>query len=123
MIDPAKSPLPFRPTIDPSATPLLTEELCPLVVDYISALERHAREHGVRTDSVEISGFQDPEDGGEELVITQHVDLAEDDVMPCWHGAGNALETWVKGLAKDKAQRVAEWIALEVRPDADDAAA
>lgn len=123
MIDPAKSKLPMDPIIHPSAYPPLTARLEPLLRGYLGAIERYVQHHSIPTSRVEISGFEDPEEGDQQVVVALWIGLPAKEAMEQWHRVGRAIEDWINTLSDPEADAIAEGIAMEVYSDVDDAAA
>jgi len=123
MIDPAKSKLPMDPSIHPSAYPLLTAGMEPLLRSYLAVIGRYVQQHSIPIGRVEISGFEDPEEGDQQVVVALWIGLPATEAMGQWHEVGRAIEDWVNGLSDLEADAIAEGIAMEVYSDVDDAAA
>lgn len=120
MMEPTKVKLPLGPSIHPSAGPILAGEIEPLLRGYLQVVEGFAQRHSIPISKVEISGFQDPEEGSQQLVVAIWMRLPTKDAMERWHAMGRALENWVNGLPELEAETVAEWIAMEVYSDVEE---
>ncbi|MDO8673785.1 MAG: hypothetical protein Q7O66_20435 [Dehalococcoidia bacterium] len=68
---------------------------------------------------IEVSGFVDPEEGTEEVVVTQWVRVSRQTALEYWDRLGPSVEVWVDFLPERLARVVTERIAIEVRCDID----
>ena len=66
------------------------------------------------TPAATFNRFADPEEGREELVITQHVDLLPDAALEYWDGLSSAVAEWSDTLPSIDAQLVREKVAISV---------
>ncbi len=102
-------------TADPALGHLLSR--------YLKLIEGFARREGITVTKTKVGAYHDPEENTDQLVVSQWVKLPEDATMDYWDHLGTEIENWVNTLDQNDADLVAEWIALEVRPDAADEAA
>ncbi|HIC96363.1 TPA: hypothetical protein EYP12_07050 [Candidatus Bipolaricaulota bacterium] len=65
-----------------------------------------------------MSGFADPEENSEEVVVTQWVKISAEAALDYWDRLGATLEAWIDLLPEELARIAAERIAVEVRWDA-----
>jgi hypothetical protein len=69
-------------------------------------------------DKIEVSGFFDPEENTEEMVITQWIKISAEAALDYWDRLGTTIEAWTDLLPEELARIAAERIAVEVRWDA-----
>lgn len=125
MFDPA-SRHPLKADLDPEARALLRNidpTVGRLLSQYLDHVEGFARLSAVSVSHTEVTAYHDPEEHTDHLVITQWVRLPSEKVVQYWDRLGSVVEQWVRSLDQEEANLVSEWTALEVRPDAADAAA
>jgi hypothetical protein len=104
--------------IRPSARPMLTDRMHEVLKRLISLLEREARQNFISVDKIEVSGFVDPEESTEEVVLTQWVKISAEAALDYWDKLGATLEAWIDLLPEELARIAAERMAVEVRWDA-----
>ena len=100
-------------TVTPAAT-FMWSELQGLGPQLLWCLDAEARTRGVRSIKTVVDRFTDPEEGREELVITQHVDLRPDAALEYWDGLSRAVAEWSDTLPSIDAQLVREKVAISV---------
>jgi hypothetical protein len=64
---------------------------------------------------VEVSGFIDPEEDIEEVVVTQYVNASPQMALNYWDKLGTAIEIWTAFLPESLRNIVVERLAVEVR--------
>lgn len=70
---------------------------------------------------VEISGYVDPEEGaGDEVVVTQWVDLPPDEALEYWDKLEASVEALIDQLPSELASIAVDRVAIEVRWTAKD---
>lgn len=101
----------------PSARSLLEKaptQVASLLAQYLNLIERFAQSQKVEASRTEISGYQDPEDGSRQLMITHKVGLSPDELRGYRAYLGTVIEEWVRGLSPDELDLIQEWFILEV---------
>ena len=78
-------------------------------------LDRIARDHLMPVDSVVTSRFFDPEDGSDQLFVTQWVDADSTTALAYWGELGEEVEAWTNLLPKRLRKLVVERISIVVR--------
>jgi hypothetical protein len=95
------------------------DELLPIAEPLISAmtaiLEDEASLHNVRSMGITVTPFIDPDEGREEIVITQRVDLDAAAAFTYWDEVGATVEMWARGLTDDQQRYVDAYIAIDVQ--------
>ena len=102
--------------IEPSATYLLTETVRTTLGSLIPFLRCHANDNLVGLGDVEITGFQDPDDESDEVVVTLWVGLSADAALRYWDKVGEAIERWPSHLPAPSQSVMIERVMVEVRP-------
>jgi len=90
------------PDIAPAARELLTGPVQQDFAALLEFLERQTELDSVRVARLEVTRFFDPEDGSTELVVTEHVLLAQEEVLKYWDHVGEALEGWIVKLPQER---------------------
>lgn len=118
MINPRRKPgtKPEVKILD-SARPMLTPAVKAAVDSLLQLLDRHAQQCGVQVLGAEIRGFKDPEEGWDELVVTQLVDLPDQAAMDYWDSIGDSLAGWRASLPEEQAEILQGQVAVEVEGD------
>jgi hypothetical protein len=101
----------------PSAGPLLTDVIRPLVAAALEVMAQQSAMHGILDGTVKVSGFVSAEedDDSEEIVLTQYVDLPPDAAADYWDDLAAAMYAWA-GTLPTALQDTARWgIAVSVR--------
>lgn len=106
--------------INPSARPILTDRVQATLDRLLVLLEREAQRSFVPVSKIEVSGFVDPEEDTEEVVVTQWVKVSTQTALEYWDRLGAAVEVWIDFLPERLAEVAVERIAIEVRWDIDD---
>ena len=112
----------FQPEtiIDPSVRPMLTDRVRLTLDRILLLLEGEARRSFIPVSKVEVSGFVDPEENTEEIVVTQWVGISAQAALAYWDKLGALVEFWIDFLPGESARIVTERLAIEVRWDAND---
>lgn len=88
----------------------------PSLVDAIRDLiTREAKTRFIRVKSLTVSRFSDPDETTEEIVVTQHVDLATEEALTYWDDIGAAVERWRSTLPQPHAEWVTRYIAIDIK--------
>jgi hypothetical protein len=104
----------------PSARSLLENaptRVAALLAQYLNLIEGYAQLKKVKSCRTEVSGFQDPEDGSRQLMITHMVGLSQDDLRTYRGNLGTVIEEWVRGLSPEELDLMQKWFILEVVPN------
>jgi len=109
--------------IDPSASPILTDRVRATIDHLLVLLEREARRSFVPVSKIEVSGFVDPEEDTEEVVVTQWVNVSPQFALDYWDRLGATIEVWIDFLPEELTRVAAERLAIEVRWNVDDTTA
>lgn len=81
----------------------------------ISLLARGAEQSSVPVIRIDVRGFFDPEEGAQQVVVRQWVDLPAREAFHYWDGLGPAYEAWMQSAPEDLASVYTEEIAFEIR--------
>lgn len=102
--------------VHPSANYILQDKTLGGALEHIlNLLESTAHRNSMEVSKVEISGFIDPEENSEELVVTQWVVVAADVALDYWGKLGATFESWIASLDEGLAKTITEKVAVEVR--------
>lgn len=107
----------------PSARSLLENapaRVANLLAQYLNLIEGYAQLRKVQACRTEVSGYQDPEDGSRQLMITHKVGLSQDEIRHYRSHLGTVIEEWVRGLTPEDLDLMQEWFILEVVPNPED---
>ncbi len=83
----------------------------------IPLLESEARRSFVPVTKIEVTGFVDPEEDTDEVVVTVWVKLSPPEALNYWDKLGGSVELWTDYLPADLAEVAEERLAIEVRPE------
>lgn len=100
---------------DPSCRPLLTGPVRAALDELVSLLTHGAERSGVPILRIDVRGFFDPEEGAQQVVVRQWVDLPAREAFPYWDGLGPAYEAWMHSAPEGLADVYTEQIAFEIR--------
>jgi hypothetical protein len=103
--------------IDPSASGLLTDKVRETLGRLLDVLRWDARRSFVPVSRFEVTGFIDPEEDTEEVVVTEWVGVSPQAALDYWDRLGAVIEGWVDFLPAELAQIAVERLAFEVRAD------
>lgn len=103
--------------IHPSARSLLTDRMEAALLRLIPLLESEARRSFVPVTKIEVTGFVDPEEDTDEVVVTVWVKLSPPEALNYWDKLGGSVELWTDYLPADLAEVAEERLAIEVRPE------
>jgi hypothetical protein len=78
-------------------------------------LKWEARRSFVPVSRFDVSGFIDPDEDTEEVVVTEWVELSPPAALDYWDRLGGVIEAWVDFLPTDLAEIAVERLAIEVR--------
>lgn len=101
--------------IHPSARPFLTDRVQEILERLKPLLKREAHRNFIPVSKIEVSGFVDPEEDIEEVVITQWVRVPVQEALDYWDRLGAALEVWIDSLPAQLTRVAIERISVEVR--------
>lgn len=104
-------------TISASAQPMLTDRVRATVERLLALLEREARRSFMPVSKIEVSGFIDPEEDAQEVVVTQWVKVSTRSALEYWDRLGAAIEAWIDFLPESLARVAVERLAVEVRSE------
>ena len=100
---------------DPFCRSLLTSPVRAALDGLISLLAREAERNNVPVLKVDVRGFSDPEEGGNQVVVRQWVDLPAREAFRYWDSLGPAYEAWMHSAPEGLAAFYTEQIAFEIR--------
>ncbi|MCD6283392.1 hypothetical protein J7J84_07340 [bacterium] len=109
----------LEPVIDSTAMPMLSDRVKRALNGLFRLLQHEARRCFVRVVKVEVRGFSDPEEGTQEVVVSQYVMLPPRGALDYWDKLGVLVEVWAKNLPEELVRTVTEGISIEVRWDND----
>ena len=101
--------------IHESARSLITSKVETALYSLLPFIEREAQRNYIPVSKVEVSGFVDPDEGDQEVVVIQWVDISQRVALDYWDKLGSAIDTWVEYLSEDLKNIVNERLAIEVR--------
>lgn len=101
--------------VHPSASGLLTDRMRETLRRLVDVLRWDARRSFISVIRFEVSGFIDPDEDTEEVVVTEWVELSPLGALDYWDRLGGIIETWVDFLPADLAEIAVERLAIEVR--------
>ena len=87
--------------INKSARSMLTDRMQSTINRLLPALGRVAEKNYISVSKVEISGFVEPEEGDQEVVVTQWVKVSPQVALEYWDKMGAAVEAWIEFLPDD----------------------
>jgi hypothetical protein len=102
--------------IDRSATHMLTDRVRNAIDGLVPLLQQHAARNYVRLHGIDLSGFTDPEDDSQEVVLSLHVGLSPSATLRYWDKVGEAIERWTSTLPPELQTVMYERLAIEVLP-------
>ena len=97
-----------------SAQSLWTGELRAVAEQLVRLIQGEARGREVPVAGIDVHRFVDPEDSGEELVITQCVRLSPESALAYWDTLGTAVDAWTGKLSPARAKLAIERIAINI---------
>jgi len=100
---------------DLSCRPLLTGPVRAALDGLVSLLTRGAEQSSVPVIRIDVRGFSDPEEGAQQVVVRQWVDLPAREAFPYWDSLGPAYEAWLHSAPEGLAAVYTEQIAFEIR--------
>ena len=106
--------------IDSSARPMLTDRVRMTLDRILPLLKGEARRSFIPVSKVEVSGFVDPEEDAEEVVVTQWVKVSPEAALAYWDKLGSMVEFWIDFLPDELARIATERLSIEVRWDIND---
>ncbi len=106
---------PARFTISETARHRLTDRVREVLAGLEPFLASVAQKNYMPVHKVEVSGFSDPDEDRDEVVITQWVDVNFEEALQYWDRLGLAIERWTESLSRTLADIVVQRIAIEVR--------
>ena len=106
--------------INDSARPMLTDRVEKTLNHLYPVLERAARRNYTHVSKVEVSGFTDPEEGDQEVVVTQWVQLSPGAALDYWDKLGAAVQVWMEYLPDELKNVATDRVAVEVRWNIDE---
>lgn len=114
---------PMEVVIDPSARPLLTSKVQETLNRLLSVLQNEAVKNDMPLTRIEVSGFVDPEEDAQEVVVKQWIKVSPDEALNYWNRLGDSIEVWMDSLPQRLKSIAAERLAIEIWGDADESAA
>ena len=94
-----------------------------LLVETLEVMERSAQEYSAPVVRMELIAERDPESGTEKVVVRQRVLTSHEMAMDYWAKMGDDVDRWTRQLPELAADQLGEWVAFDVHPEANDAAA
>jgi hypothetical protein len=85
-----------------------------LIRELIELLQSEARRQSIRSISIHVSRFDDPEEGDSESVVTQKVDASADHALAYWDEVGRTIQSWTATLGDEEARFVLGRVAVNV---------
>jgi hypothetical protein len=111
----------FGPEIvfHPSAYSILEEQsIGKMLEPILNLLKLEAHKYNLEASKIEISGFIDPEENAQKLVVTQWLGVGADIALDYWEKLGAAFESWISDLNEETNKILSEKVAVEVRWEA-----
>ncbi len=99
-----------------SAKPMLTDRMQRILTRLYPLLDKAGRMYGVQVRKVIVSGYVDPEEDHDQVVVTQWVNLPAQSALSYWDKMALFVDNWLKALPPDFAP-VGERIAVSVEWD------
>ena len=103
-----------RVVIEPSAEPMLTAAIRPLVCESIDLLIREADRQGVPYERIKVQGRISWEEGDRSIVITQHVRLPASAADAYWDSLEGPVECWLAQLTEDQVELFSRKIFIHI---------
>lgn len=99
----------------PDLVPALAVETESALSQLIAFLQHEAKRSHLSAEKIEVRRFLDPEDGSEEIVVTQWLAAPAGVALDYWERLGSAVESWSHSLPKSVARVMSDQVAIEVR--------
>lgn len=106
-----------EPLYDVSAKPMLTDKVQEALDWLFGILPQVAEENFVFVTRLEVSGFVDPEEDSQEVVVTEWVKVSHQYALDYWDRLCDSIEMFTKYIPEDLADILNERVSIEVRPD------
>jgi hypothetical protein len=93
---------------------MLTDRVRGALSALVPLIEQHSARSYVRLHRIDFTGFTDPEDDSQEVVMTLYVGLSPSAALRYWEKVGEAIERWTPRLPPELQTVMYERIAVEV---------
>lgn len=101
--------------IDPSARPMLTPEVRPLVSGAVDLLLREANRRAIPWERIVIKGNISWEEGDRTIRLILHLRLPEDEAEAYWETLEEPIQAWLSTLSDEQEETVYWRIGIRVQ--------